>query len=218
MANQEMIYTLLTKHFTPAAACGIMGNIQIESNYRTTAIGDNGTSYGLCQWHNSRWTALKNYAAAHGKAVDAVETQIAFMLHEMQNSYKTVYAACANAGNTSDDAYNVAYTMCLKYEIPANAKENGVRRGKVARELFSTFTATTQSTSEVISMNTLRNGSRGTQVLVLQWLLNKAGYNAGAADGIFGSKTLAAVKAYQKAHNLTVDGIVGKNTWAALLK
>ena len=218
MGNREKIYTLLTKHFSAAAACGIMGNIQIESNYRTTAIGDNGTSYGLCQWHNSRWSALKKYAEENGQAVDNVETQIAFMLHEMKTHYKSVYAACAKAGNTSDDAYNVAYTMCLKYEIPANAKANGERRGKVARELFSAFTSAAPAAGESVSMNTLRMGDRGTQVLVLQWLLNHVGYNAGPADGIFGDKTHAAVKAYQKAKNLTVDGVVGKNTWAELLK
>lgn len=71
--------------------------------------------------------------------------------------------------------------------------------------------------SEVIAMKTLRNGSRGTQVKVLQWLLNENGYNAGKVDGIFGKNTLNAVKAYQKAHGLSVDGIAGKNTWTKLL-
>lgn len=75
----------------------------------------------------------------------------------------------------------------------------------------------TQTTSGVISMNTLRNGSKGTQVRVLQWLLNENGYDAGTADGIFGSNTLKAVKAFQKAAGLAVDGVVGKNTWSKLL-
>lgn len=35
-------------------------------------------------------------------------------------------------------------------------------------------------------------------------------------DGIFGSGTMAAVKAYQTLRNLTSDGIVGENTWASL--
>ena len=76
---------------------------------------------------------------------------------------------------------------------------------------------TTQTGSGVIVMDTLRNGSRGTQVKVLQWLLSLNGYNAGTVDGIFGANTLKAVKAYQTAKGLTVDGIVGKNTWTKLL-
>ena len=78
-------------------------------------------------------------------------------------------------------------------------------------------TTTKQTTSGVIAMNTLRKGSKGTQVRVLQWLLNENGYAAGKVDGIFGTNTLNAVKAYQKAKGLAVDGVTGKNTWGALL-
>jgi peptidoglycan hydrolase-like protein with peptidoglycan-binding domain len=55
-------------------------------------------------------------------------------------------------------------------------------------------------------------------VKTLQRLLTAIGYPCGAADGIFGNNTLAGVKAFQKANNLSVDGVVGKNTWTALLK
>lgn len=75
----------------------------------------------------------------------------------------------------------------------------------------------TPSTDTAYSLTTLRKGSRGTQVEVLQWLLNQQGYAAGKTDGIFGANTLAAVKAFQRANGLTADGIVGKNTWAKLL-
>lgn len=69
----------------------------------------------------------------------------------------------------------------------------------------------------VTNMQTLRNGSRGTQVKILQWLLNENGFDAGKADGIFGSNTEKALKAYQRQKRLSVDGICGKNTWAKLL-
>lgn len=63
---------------------------------------------------------------------------------------------------------------------------------------------------------TVRSGSRGADVTYLQQRLAALGYKPGTADGIFGSKTLAAVKSFQKDHKLTVDGIVGAKTWAAL--
>ena len=58
-------------------------------------------------------------------------------------------------------------------------------------------------------------GSQGSEVTELQKLLNNNGYNL-STDGIFGAKTQAAVKDYQKKNSLAVDGIVGTNTWGAL--
>lgn len=58
-------------------------------------------------------------------------------------------------------------------------------------------------------------GSQGSDVTELQKLLNQNGYSL-AEDGVFGDKTQAAVKDYQKKNNLAVDGIVGANTWGAL--
>jgi len=63
---------------------------------------------------------------------------------------------------------------------------------------------------------TLRLDSRGAAVTTLQNKLKAAGFNPGAADGHFGPKTLAAVKAFQRAHGLTADGVVGPKTWNKL--
>jgi len=62
----------------------------------------------------------------------------------------------------------------------------------------------------------IKVGDRGSSVAEVQRLLAAAGFNPGKIDGIFGSKTLAAVKAFQRAHGLAVDGIVGPKTMAAL--
>lgn len=61
----------------------------------------------------------------------------------------------------------------------------------------------------------VRYGSSGGSVKQLQKLLNNNGYNL-SVDGVFGSKTQAAVKDYQKKSGLTVDGIAGNNTWGSL--
>jgi len=62
---------------------------------------------------------------------------------------------------------------------------------------------------------TLVEGDTGAAVKTLQTRLNVWGANL-TVDGDFGSLTLAAVKAFQTAHKLTADGIVGPQTWAAL--
>lgn len=77
-----------------------------------------------------------------------------------------------------------------------------------------------EETAVNITMLMLQKGSKGNQVKTLQRLLIACGHSCGSAgvDGDFGNGTLSGVKAYQKAHNLSVDGIVGSNTWNALLK
>lgn len=63
---------------------------------------------------------------------------------------------------------------------------------------------------------TLRTGSRGEDVRILQENLRQLGFLNDAADGIFGTNTNAAVRSFQKAQGLSVDGVVGAGTWAAL--
>lgn len=62
----------------------------------------------------------------------------------------------------------------------------------------------------------LRKGSSGEDVRRLQERLNELGYDCGAVDGKFGDNTRRAVIAFQGAHGLKADGIVGSQTWAAL--
>lgn len=62
---------------------------------------------------------------------------------------------------------------------------------------------------------TLRKGDRGEDVKRLQTMLNQYGYEL-KVDGIFGTATDQAVRAFQQSHRLTVDGICGAKTWAAL--
>ncbi len=52
----------------------------------------------------------------------------------------------------------------------------------------------------------------------LQEALQKLGYGIGTVDGAFGESTLKAVRDFQKKNNMSVDGVVGKGTFAAILK
>ena len=68
--------------------------------------------------------------------------------------------------------------------------------------------------SEVEALS--KYGSRGSEVTQIQTKLKRWGYYSGNVDGIYGSQTVAAVKKFQKKNGLTVDGIAGKNTLAAM--
>jgi N-acetylmuramoyl-L-alanine amidase len=61
-----------------------------------------------------------------------------------------------------------------------------------------------------------KQGSTGSTVSQIQTKLKNWGYYSGSVDGIYGSKTVAAVKKFQKTNGLAVDGICGNKTLAAL--
>ncbi|MCQ2386947.1 MAG: spore cortex-lytic enzyme [Clostridia bacterium] len=63
---------------------------------------------------------------------------------------------------------------------------------------------------------TLKQGSTGEKVKTMQKKLKNWGYYTGAVDGIYGAKTVSAVKYFQRRNKLTVDGIAGPKTLAAM--
>lgn len=65
-------------------------------------------------------------------------------------------------------------------------------------------------TTEVYALS--KYGSRGQEVINIQTRLKSWGYYSGSVDGIYGSKTVSAVKQFQQKHGLTADGIAGPAT------
>ncbi|GAA1883078.1 peptidoglycan-binding domain-containing protein [Streptantibioticus ferralitis] len=63
------------------------------------------------------------------------------------------------------------------------------------------------------STDVVGEGANGPQVTEIQCLLERQRVDAGTVDGHFGRRTAAAVRAYQRAHRLPADGVVGRDTW-----
>ena len=81
-------------------------------------------------------------------------------------------------------------------------------------------TGSANGSDVTVTVPMLRKGSRGKFVRVLQTLLSAEGYAIGkyGIDGDFGADTESAVKRFQKNVGISVDGIVGKDTWSKLMK
>lgn len=106
--------------------------------------------------------------------------------------------AIKNGGYATDPAYvSTIMSIVDKYNL---TQYDSVVTGKVS----------------TVKKATVKMGSRGADVTYLQQRLTAKGYGVGKIDGIFGQKTLEAVKAFQAENGLVVDGIVGEKTWAAL--
>lgn len=123
---------LMSMGFTASAAAGVVGNLIQESGLRTDAIGDNGTSGGLAQWHNERLDALKRFAAARGKKWTDLDTQIEFLAEEMRTSYADTYAKMQSAELPEISSQ----IMTDEYEIPDPASANYAQRQANARAAY----------------------------------------------------------------------------------
>ena len=136
-ANQDAIYTYLSQQgFNDAAICGILANIQHESNFNPNALGDNGTSYGICQWHNSRWDSLKSYCGSNGLDSTTIEGQMAYLMYELKEKYPSIYESMKNVPNTEQGAYDAAYIWTVKFERPAGMEASGQKRGNTATSKY----------------------------------------------------------------------------------
>jgi uncharacterized protein (TIGR02594 family) len=71
--------------------------------------------------------------------------------------------------------------------------------------------------SDSFTLPLLQEGSKGPHVRDLQEYLRQLEYNLGSVDGVFGKLTKRAVMEFQETNSLEIDGIVGEQTWNALL-
>ena len=135
LAVEREVYDFLTGELmlSNAAACGVLANIEHESNFQPTIYGDKGTSYGLCQWHNERFSALRGYCAALGLDYRTVEGQLAYLRYELGNKYTTLLLNLQAIDDTPDGAYRAAYLWCIQFEKPSNMQVKAAQRGELAQ-------------------------------------------------------------------------------------
>lgn len=137
-ANADYILKTLISHgATVSGACGVLANVEGESNFNTGGIGDGGTSYGICQWHNERWTNLDNYCYNNGYSSSSIEGQTAFMIYELKQ-YSSTWSTICNASG-SQGARDAAYMMCVEFERPANPTVRGNERANYAERWWGIY-------------------------------------------------------------------------------
>lgn len=140
LAVERQIYTYLTEDLklSSAAACGILANIEYESAFQVTVIGDQGTSFGLCQWHDGRYSALITYCTARGLDYQSVQGQMEYLAFELKSSYAALYGALRSVDNSAEGAYQAAYLWCIQFERPADMERKAVERGNSAKYKYWT--------------------------------------------------------------------------------
>ena len=158
--NEEKIWNYLTAAgLNACGTAGLMGNLYVESGLiptnlqntyekklgytdgaYTAAVGSGGygnfakdsAGYGLAQWtYHTRKAALLAFAKAAGKSVGDLETQLAFLVKELRESFKLVHYVLV----TATDVKTASNVVLLQFEKPADqsaaAKERRAGYGQI---------------------------------------------------------------------------------------
>ena len=115
---------LMGQGMSANGAAGVVSNLLAESGLRTTALGDNKTSYGIAQWHNGRWDALKNFAQKSGLDASSLDAQSQFLMKELrQKQYGSLMSTLSDP-NVS--AYDATAAFMKTFERPTNTSVEAV--------------------------------------------------------------------------------------------
>ena len=129
---------------------------------------------------------------------------------------ETLNAKGFDSGNVDGIFGAKTYAAVTAFQKANNLGVDGIVGKLTWAKLYGVSPAMPVETT-VVGRPMVSYGSRGDAVRKLQEMLNAKGYTCGNVDGIFGSKTYAAVLAFQKANGLAADGIVGPLTWGKLV-
>ncbi|MBE6785817.1 MAG: fibronectin type III domain-containing protein [Ruminococcaceae bacterium] len=140
--NKSEIFKQLTTELdlNPAAACGIMANMEHESKFDPTLVitDTNGLlSGGLCQWNGGRFSNLQYFCSQNGYNYLSIEGQIAYLRHELSSrSYSYIYDYLKDVSNDAEGAYDAAWYWCYYFEVPANRSYKADSRGYSAETKY----------------------------------------------------------------------------------
>lgn len=168
--------------------------------------GEADGSYG-----NGTKAAVERFQSAFGLAVDgkageATRTAIRNAVVRLQVELKKL----GHDPRGADGSFGSNTQKALL----AFQRDQGLSRTGVADQ--ATWSAINALCGGMRADTAVRNGSYGTNVTRLQKALIGLGYLSGSADGHYGPRTAEAVRAFQRAYGLRVDGSAGKNTMTAL--
>lgn len=142
-----------------------------------------------------------NYGTIESKVSSSTFTHWLIMDYIDYGNYK--YSSSTTSSSTSNNKTN--WIQKLQSEINRSIKDTLIAEDGIA------------GPKTLNSAPLLKSGSKGGTVVVLQERLKTLGYYKSNPTGTFDKTTLEAVKKFQKDKKLSVDGIVGKNTWSKLL-
>lgn len=119
---------LIKQGFTPNQAYGIVGNLQVESYDSLDPTASDGHAFGIAQWQDSRLEDLKEFARENGSDYTAFETQLAFLMYELQHKERDNWQkVLSKAVNNTPEEYASYFDQ---YVERSSQEHNWVRQQK----------------------------------------------------------------------------------------
>ena len=142
---RQIVEFLTSKGLNTAAAIGIIANIRAESSFNTGAVGDYGTSFGLCQWHLGRGTAMKQTAGsdwAHN-----LSGQLKYLWIELnQPGYARLLNTLKEVPNTLEGAKRATDAFVRIFEVPSDVDNKTIKRQSYAEEFWNQIVVVNNNT------------------------------------------------------------------------
>lgn len=219
-SNDEIAFDyFVSKGLTKQQSAGIVGNLIQESGSPINPYADQvgGPGMGIAQWsEGGRWDTdyrdnLVWYAGLSGRSRYALAAQLDFTWYELTtfSGYGLSDLRAATSVSTATTVFMQEFERCGTCAT--------TQRIAYADDVLARYgTGGTGGSTTETSLPVLQNGSSGSAVRTLQYMLRSSGYGV-TADGAFGPATESAVRSYQSAHGLSVDGVVGDATWYSIL-
>lgn len=197
---------------------------------RTTSLYEDGKAGPLTleALYSSKARSASSVAASVGETLE---------LGSQGNAVKALQKRLRELGylkDSADGSYGANTVAAVTaFQIANGLKADGKAGTQTLNAIYSSETAkgtatpapqatikpdAGSSTITTTGYTTLRSGDESTAVKTLQQTLKNYGYYTGSVDGVYGSGTVAAVTAFQKAMDLKVDGVAGPATQRALYK
>jgi hypothetical protein len=219
-SNDEIAFDYFVgKGLTERQSAGVVGNLIQESGSPINPYADQpgGPGMGIAQWsEGGRWDTDSRdnvvwYVGLSARSRYSLTAQLDFTWYELStfSGYRLADLRASTSVSTATTVFMQKFERCGTCAT--------TQRIAYADDVLARYGSggTGGGTTET-SLPVLRSGSSGTAVRTLQYLLRASGRSV-TADGSFGPATDSAVRSYQSTHGLSVDGVVGDNTWFSLL-
>ena len=173
---QAMQY-FTSKGWTKQQAAGLTANLQKESQFDHTAVGDSGRAYGVAQWHPDRQA---NFKAKYGKSIKQASyaEQLAFVNHELTNGTEQAAGKRLRQAKTAGQAGAVVSQF---YERPKNVEAEKRERAAIAATIDKNYSVTTSNANKAKPTSSATGFSLGNVKAasnIAPASLNSGGYGA----------------------------------------